>query len=72
LYINDVETILIDGGYCFNNPSLMALADARKLNNNENKIYLLNVGTGDFIEKKNIITKKKIIFLLQNFLQIQF
>ncbi|MFJ5371469.1 MULTISPECIES: patatin-like phospholipase family protein [Enterobacterales] len=47
----DIE--LIDGGYCANNPTLYAIADASKALKSEHKnIRLVNIGVGNYPEPK--------------------
>ena len=42
----------------------MALADAKKITNKNQQIKVLSVGTGSFLEKKNIIEKFLNIFFI--------
>jgi uncharacterized protein len=68
---------LIDGGYCANNPTLYAIADAiMALNNDRSRVRVLNVGVGAYPQPKPSLTmriKKKYIVsieLLQKTLEI--
>lgn len=54
---NEVE--LIDGGYCANNPTLYAIADAvRALNIAPSQLRVVSVGVGIYPEPKHWITPK--------------
>lgn len=67
---------LIDGGYCANNPSLYAIADASlALKNSHKNIRLISVGVGVYPEPKTGLLKKIIkkwtaVQLLQKTLEI--
>ncbi|MBS1516109.1 MAG: patatin-like phospholipase family protein [Bacteroidetes bacterium] len=53
-----INAELVDGGYVANNPTLFAIIEARKAFKKElNQIYVLNIGTGTFIEKRGIVGK---------------
>ena len=55
---NSEEVELVDGGFVANNASLYALIDAIKaFKINQQNIRLLNVGTGQFIEKPVLLQK---------------
>lgn len=66
---NHGEIEVVDGGFIANNPTLYSMIDAYKsLGFKEDKIHLLNIGVGQYIEKSSgVISKllKKIgIFIL--------
>jgi predicted acylesterase/phospholipase RssA len=57
---NEVE--LIDGGYCANNPTLYAIADAVKaLNKTYADLRVLSVGVGVYPEPKHWVTPKVLV-----------
>jgi patatin-like phospholipase/acyl hydrolase len=60
----DVE--LFDGGYCANNPTLYAIADAVKaLHTGHKNIRLLSIGVGEYPEPKRWINPKHLVTLLE-------
>ena len=46
--------VLIDGGFSSSNPSLFAIIDAKKFKRENEKVKILNIGTGSFPEAKNL------------------
>lgn len=67
LKINDEIKTLIDGGFVANNPSLFALLDALKENNNDD-IELLSIGVGQYPEKKLSFINRSLIRISELFL----
>ena len=49
---------LADGGYCANNPTLYAIADALKLQNDRSKLRVVSLGVGIYPEPKYTFHKK--------------
>ena len=60
------EVEVFDGGYCANNPSLYAIADAvRALKKNHSAIRLLSVGVGEYPEPKRWVNPKHVVTLFE-------
>ena len=56
------EVELIDGGYCANNPTLYAIADAIKaLNKTPQALRVVSVGVGAYPEPKHWVTPKYLV-----------
>jgi uncharacterized protein len=56
------EVELIDGGYCANNPTLYAIADAvRGLNVSSEQLRVVSVGVGMYLEPKHWVTPKYLV-----------
>jgi len=70
------EVVLIDGGYCANNPTLFAIADAtRALRLNNDQLGVVSIGVGTYPEPKRyfhkwIIAKFFLVRLLHKTLAI--
>jgi len=63
------EVELFDGGYCANNPSLYAIADAVKaLKRSHKDVRLLSVGVGEYPEPKTWVNPKHIVTLFEKML----